>query len=857
MYKFLGTYNVIPSLPRSLENLREVAYNLLWTWNPETRELFRRLDRELWEDTNHNPVMVLGSVSQERLEEVAHDDGFRSHFERVYKSLQEYLKAKNWYSKNFSHSKNFNIVYFSAEFGLTECLQTYSGGLGVLAGDHLKASSDLGIPLIGVGLLYREGYFQQYLNSDGWQHERYELNDFNNLPMKLVLNEKNEPFTLSVRYYSKEVFFQVWKIDVGRVPLYLLDTNVPLNSEADQKITRALYGGNIETRIEQEIILGIGGIKTLRALGILPMVCHMNEGHSAFLALERMRVLIQEDGLSYKEAKEIGFYSNIFTTHTPVPAGIDVFSNEMIEKYLGKFYREELKISDKEFYSLGTIYKDKESSVFNMAHLAMNNAGYVNGVSKLHGSVSKKMWVSGYKDVPFNEIPIDYITNSVHLRSHISREMEDLFVQYIGENWVNNPVSESLWERIDKIPDEELWRTHERRRERLVAFVRRRLARQAKLRGESHAEVAAATEVLDPSALTIGFARRFATYKRATLIFKDVERLDAILNNKSHPVQFIFAGKAHPKDEEGKRLIQAIYQMTKEERFRRKIVFIENYDINVARYMVEGCDVWLNTPRRPLEASGTSGMKVIANGGLNFSILDGWWDEGFDPEVGWKIGNGEEYTDHDYQDEVEARQLYHILETQIGPLFYSRGEDLLPRGWITKVKNSMKKLGPFFNTHRMVQEYFEKFYLQAYEKRRELQKDKWKKAIELADWKDKVIQKWSQIKINKVLNGKSNKSIYVGEEFPVEAEINLGELTSDDVEVQLYFGPVEKQDNPESNSTVVMSPSDSKMTNGVIIYKGDIVTGHSGQQGFTIRIVPKNPMLTNPFDVGVVYWADI
>ena len=857
MFKFLGTYNVIPSLPRSLENLREVAYNLLWTWNPETRELFRRLDRELWEDTNHNPVMVLGSVSQERLEEVAHDDGFRSHFERVYKSLQEYLKAKNWYSKNFSHSKNFNIVYFSAEFGLTECLQTYSGGLGVLAGDHLKASSDLGIPLIGVGLLYREGYFQQYLNSDGWQHERYELNDFNNLPMKLVLNEKNEPFTLSVRYNSKEVFFQVWKIDVGRVPLYLLDTNVPLNSEADQKITRALYGGNIETRIEQEIILGIGGIKTLRALGILPMVCHMNEGHSAFLALERMRVLIQEDGLSYKEAKEIGFYSNIFTTHTPVPAGIDVFSNEMIEKYLGKFYREELKISDKEFYSLGTIYKDKESSVFNMAHLAMNNAGYVNGVSKLHGSVSKKMWVSGYKDVPFNEIPIDYITNGVHLRSHISREMEDLFVQYIGENWVNNPVSESLWERIDKIPDEELWRTHERRRERLVAFVRRRLARQAKLRGESHAEVAAATEVLDPSALTIGFARRFATYKRATLIFKDVERLDAILNNKSHPVQFIFAGKAHPKDEEGKRLIQAIYQMTKEERFRRKIVFIENYDINVARYMVEGCDVWLNTPRRPLEASGTSGMKVIANGGLNFSILDGWWDEGFDPEVGWKIGNGEEYTDHDYQDEVEARQLYHILETQIGPLFYSRGEDLLPRGWITKVKNSMKKLGPFFNTHRMVQEYFEKFYVQAYEKRRELQKDKWKKAIELADWKDKVIQKWSQIKINKVLNGKSNKSIYVGEEFPVEAEINLGELTSDDVEVQLYFGPVEKQDNPESNSTVVMSPSDSKITNGVIIYKGDIVTGHSGQQGFTIRIVPKNPMLTNLFDVGVVYWADI
>ncbi|HSP86858.1 MAG TPA: alpha-glucan family phosphorylase [Ignavibacteriaceae bacterium] len=855
MYKFLGTYNVIPSLPESLEHLREVAYNLMWTWNPDSRELFRRLDRELWEQTNHNSVMVLGNVSQERLENVSHDDGFKSHLDRVYKSLQDYLKAKTWYSKNFSHSKNFNIIYFSAEFGLTECLQTYSGGLGVLAGDHLKASSDLGIPLIGIGLLYREGYFQQYLNSDGWQLERYELNDFNNLPMKMVLDEKNHPFTLSVKYDSKEIFFQVWKIDVGRVPLYLLDTNVPQNSETDKKITRSLYGGNIETRIEQEIILGIGGIKTMRALNIQPMVCHMNEGHSAFMALERMRFLIQEEGLTYKEAKEIGFYTNIFTTHTPVPAGIDVFSNDLVEKYLGKFYREELKISDKEFYSLGTIYRDKESSVFNMAHLAMNTAGYVNGVSKLHGFVSKKMWVSGYKDVPFNEIPIEYITNGVHLRSHISREMEDLFVQYIGENWVNNPVSEQLWKRIDDIPDEELWRTHERRRERLVAFARKRLARQSKTRGESHAEIAVASQVLDPTALTIGFARRFATYKRATLILKDVERLADILNNKSQPVQFIIAGKAHPKDEEGKRLIQEIYQIAKEDRFRRRIVFIENYDINVARYMVEGCDVWLNTPRRPLEASGTSGMKVIANGGLNFSILDGWWDEGFDPEVGWKIGNGEEYSDHDYQDEVESRQLYHILESQIVPLFYTRGENLLPRGWINKVKNSMKKLGPYFNTHRMVQEYYEKFYTLAYEKRKELEEDKWKKAIELADWKDKLKQKWSRIKVEKVLNGKKTRSIYVGEEFPVEAEINLGELSPEDVEVQLYSGPVEKQDDPEFSSTVVMVVNKTS-ENGITNYRGNIITKHTGQQGFTIRIVPKNPMLISPFEVGIVYWAD-
>ena len=587
MYKFLGTYNVIPSLPKNLERLRGIVYNLHWTWNPNSRELFRRLDRELWEETNHNPVMVLGSISQERLEEISHDDGFIAHLDRVHNSLKEYLGAKTWYSKNFNYPKDFNILYFSAEFGLTECLQTYSGGLGILAGDHLKASSDLGIPVIGVGLLYREGYFQQYLNSEGWQHERYELNDFNNLPMKLVMNVKNEPYTLSVKYDNKEVFFQVWKIDVGRVPLYLLDTNVPQNSEADQKITRALYGGNIETRIEQEIILGIGGIKTMRSLNINPMVCQMNEGHSAFMALERMRYLIQEEGLRYKEAKEIGYYSNIFTTHTPVPAGIDVFPNELIEKYLGSFYKHELQINDKEFYALGTINRDKESSVFNMAHLAMNTAGYVNGVSKLHGTVSKKMWVSGYRDVPFNEIPINYITNGVHLRSHISREIEDLLVRYIGENWADNSASEELWERVDKIPDEELWRTHERRRERLVAFARRRLARQIKNRGGSQSEITMASEVLDPNALTIGFARRFASYKRATLIFRDVERLADILNNKSQPVQFIIAGKAHPKDEDGKRLIQELFQITKEERFRRKIVFIENYDMNVARYMVD------------------------------------------------------------------------------------------------------------------------------------------------------------------------------------------------------------------------------------------------------------------------------
>jgi starch phosphorylase len=855
MHKFLGTYNVVPSLPENLEKLREVAYNLHWTWHSDSRELFRRLDRELWEDTTHNPVMILGNVSQERLEEVSHDDGFIAHLERVYNKLSEYLNEKTWYQKNYNFSPSFNIIYFSAEFGLTECLQTYSGGLGVLAGDHLKASSDLGIPLVGMGLLYKEGYFQQYLNSDGWQLERYELNDFDNLPMILVRNDKNEPLTLSVSFANREVFFQVWKIQIGRIPLYLLDTNIFMNSEEDRVITKTLYGGNVETRIEQEIILGIGGIRTLHALGIKPMVCHMNEGHSAFLSLERIRYLIQNDGLSFTEAKEIGYSTNIFTTHTPVPAGIDVFANELVEKYLGNYYRNELKISDKDFYSLGTIYRDKESSVFNMAHLAMNTAGNINGVSKLHGKVSKKMWVSGFRDVPFNEIPIGSITNGVHIRSHISKEMEELLVQYIGEKWLENPASPSLWQRIDKIPDEELWRTHERRRERLVAFARRRLIKQIKSRGGSQTELTTAAEVLDPTALTIGFARRFATYKRATLLFRNLERLNQIISNRSHSVQFIIAGKAHPKDEEGKKLIQDICEIAKEEAFRRKIVFIENYDMNVAHYLVEGCDVWLNTPRRPLEASGTSGMKVIANGGLNFSVLDGWWDEGFDPEVGWKIGNGEEYTDPDYQDELESRLLYNTLETQIIPLFYSRGEDGLPREWIQKVKQSMKKLGPYFNTHRMVQQYFENYYKAALEKRQLFSERKWSNAKELAGWKENTRKNWNSIRLVNLVTPDNSKPIFVGQEVPITAEISLGELTPQDVEVQVYYGPLDQQDNPEYNETIILKSESRKSKESNYKFTGSITTRKSGQQGFTIRVLPKHPLLLNPFELGLIYWA--
>ena len=589
--------------------------------------------------------------------------------------------------------------------------------------------------------------------------------------------------------------------------------------------------------------------------GIDPVVCHMNEGHSAFLSLERIRTLINDESLTFDEAKEVGYYSNIFTTHTPVSAGIDIFDNHMVEKYFGNYYRYELKISDKEFYQLGTINKDLPPTNFNMAHLAMNTAGYVNGVSKLHGEVSKKMWVSGFKGVPFDEIPIDYVTNGVHTRSHLSTDMEELLYRYLGEKFINKPEDQGIWDRIEKIPDVELWRTHERRRERLVAFARSRLKKQVLARGGSQYEIAAASEVLDPMALTIGFARRFATYKRATLIFTDLERLSNILNNPIHPVQIIIAGKAHPKDEEGKKLIQEIVQIAKEERFRKKIVFLENYDMNVARYMVEGCDIWLNNPRRPLEASGTSGMKVIANGGINFSVLDGWWDEGYSPELGWKIGNGEEYLDLDYQNEVESRQLYDSLETEIVPLFYNKSNDNLPRQWVAKMKLSMKTLGPVFNSNRMAEQYFMKYYYQSFISRKSLTKENYSQAKSLTEWKKKIKKNWSQVKFQSIIHDNSSTEVKVGTEFTVKADVCLGDLTPDDIEVQVYYGSVDKQYLAHSNLFVNMQCDTKASKNGVYKYNGAIICQNSGQFGYTARILPKHPLLRNSFDLGLIHWA--
>ncbi len=854
MINYIGNFNVIPSLPEKLEPLREIAYNVYWAWNQDAQELFWRLDRDLWESTNHNPVMMLGQINQEKLNTIAEDDGFVSHMNRVFLQLNIYMQDSTWYKKKYGAADVPFIAYFSAEFGLTECLQIYSGGLGVLAGDHLKSASDLGIPLVGLGLCYKEGYFQQYLNAEGWQQEQYQLSDFHNLPMTLVQTEDDSTLKISLDFPDRQVYFQVWKIQVGRVPLYLLDTNVPENSEADKTITQSLYGGDKETRIQQEIILGIGGIRVLHALNIKPLVCHMNEGHSAFLALERIRILIQK-GLSFEQAKDIGFFSNIFTTHTPVPAGIDVFGNDLVEKYFNKYYKNELKITDKQFYDLGTILKDKPATNFNMAHLAMNMAGMVNGVSKLHGEVSKKMWTSGFPNIPFDEIPIEYVTNGIHTRSHLSTEMAALLERYLGDEFTVGLADKSVWEAVDEIPDEELWITHERRRARLVAFARRRLKKQLIARGASSIEIDAAKEVLNPSALTIGFARRFATYKRANLILRDIERLSLILSTPDRPVQFIIAGKAHPQDEAGKKLIQEIVATSKDVHFRKKIVFLENYDMNIARYMVEGCDVWLNNPRRPLEASGTSGMKIIANGGLNFSVLDGWWDEAYHHELGWKIGNGEEYENLEYQDEVESRLIYETLEKEIITTFYDRGEDKLPRKWIKMMKESIKNLGPVFNTSRMVGQYTENYYMKALERRKFILQNDWEEAKKFTKWKQKVTKNWKGIKFVSVSEENTKSEIKVDSTYKLVSEIDLGKLSPEDVEVQIYYGKVDDRFLTNVNNYVVMDFIKTNTELNIHTFEGKIKCNKTGQFGYTLRILPKHGLLHNQFELNLIHWA--
>jgi starch phosphorylase len=740
------------------------------------------------------------------------------------------------------------------EFGLTECLQNYSGGLGVLSGDHLKSASDLGLPLVGVGLLYQEGYFHQYLNADGYQQESYPINDYGNMPVTLQRDSDGEPLKISVPMPGRELHAVIWKAQVGRVPLFLLDTNIPDNkAEEDRNLTDRLYGGDRRTRIRQEILMGIGGIRALDALGMRPSICHINEGHSAFLALERIRQMMSEHDLTFQQAKEISSLSNIFTTHTPVPAGLERFGFDLMDEHFSDYWKS-LGLGRDEFLDLGR--EDMGSyQLFSMAVLALNLSSGANGVAKLHGVVSRNLWQWMFPGVPAHEVPVDSVTNGIHVQTWISREMGMLLDRYLDPSWRDEESRLEIWAKMDSVPDAELWRTHERRRERLVAFTRERLRHQLENRGAAQREIEAADEVLNPDALTIGFARRFATYKRATLLFKDLERLKRILNNPDRPVQIIFAGKAHPHDAGGKALIREIVNIARQEDLRQKIVFLENYDMNIARNLVQGVDVWLNTPQRPKEASGTSGMKVIYNGGLNCSVLDGWWAEGYNPDVGWAIGSGEEYPEQqlEHQDYIESEALYNILEQDIIPTFYNRGRDGLPREWIAKMKNAMRTLGPYFTTRRMVQEYAERFYMPNYNHVLETTTPNLDNGLAYAAWHNKVGSSWKQVQIRNVTV--AGKQVKVGTDVEVEAEVSLGPLTPDDVRVQLYYGSLNTRGEIGMVGDVLDMQPSGKNGKGEYTFTARVTYNTSGERGLSVRVVPYHEYLRTPFIRGLITWA--
>lgn len=849
----VSKFTVVPRLPERLKALSDIAHNLWWCWNHDAIDLFHRLDRDLWTELNQNPCAMLGRMSQLRLEDLAEDDSFLAHMDRVAASLKSYMTTNTWKERNPEAPENFCVAYMSAEFGLHESLRIYSGGLGILAGDHLKAASDLGLPLVGIGLLYRGGYFSQYLSSDGWQQETYPHNDFYNIAISHERDASGAALTIQVPYPEGMVTAYVWRCQVGRVPLYLLDCDHPDNPPAAKAITAQLYGGDRETRVRQEIMLGMGGVFTMHALGIQPTTYHMNEGHAAFMALQRIKDLVKDEGLKFEEAIETVKANSFFTTHTPVPAGNDMFDAALVERYFGNYCRE-VGIPFERLLQLGRQNPSDAHEPFCMTVLALRLSAGANGVSKLHGEVARNMWNLTWKGVPESEVPITSITNGIHSRSVISRDLSDLYDRYLGPGWVNSPDDHSIWQRIDDVPDTELWRTHERRRERLVNFARRRLVKQHENRGATDAELKICREALNPDVLTIGFARRFATYKRATLILRDPERLERILTNPGRPVQFIIAGKAHPQDAAGKQLIRELYQVGRDPDLQRYFIFLEDYDINVARYMVQGVDCWLNTPRRPMEASGTSGMKASANGALNISIPDGWWCEAehLGPN-GWSIGRGENYESLEEQDRVESEMLYELLEKEVVPTFYERGSDDLPREWIRRMKSAIRTIGPVFNTYRMVQEYTDRCYIPSGIRRNALRADKRARACALAAWKQRVHALWPQVSIVHVESGPS-ENLPVGTNLSVAADLHLGELTSADVTVEVYFGKLDADGQIVDGISAEMASAPG-VKNGLSRFEGSIRCDRTGQLGFTVRVIPNHDDLAQKHETTLITWA--
>ncbi|MCK5841899.1 MAG: alpha-glucan family phosphorylase [Candidatus Sabulitectum sp.] len=841
-------YRVIPKVPEKLEDLKKIAENTWWSWNKKAVELFRSMDQDLWERTHHNPTLLLGRISQNKLHELSEDQVFLSALNEVSSRMNEYLSRSTWFSKHHTDSVKPGevIAYFSAEFGLHESLPIYSGGLGVLAGDTLKSTSDLGLPVVGISILYRQGYFNQYLNSDGWQQESYSVNDYSNMPVERVRDAKGNAVTIMVPMGDERVLAAVWEIKVGRVKLFLLDTNLLENTPENREITGQLYGGDKEMRIRQEILLGAGGIMALRAMGLVPVVRHINEGHSGFLIVEMMAHYI-ETGLSFAEAREMVTAGNVFTTHTPVPAGNEEFHHDLVLRYL-RPYLDRVGLNNKSFLKFGS---QPSSQNFSMTVFALNFSRKANGVSRLHGEVSRNIWRNVWPRLPESEIPVGHVTNGVHENTWVSGEIRRLLQRYIGSTSPKTPGDENFWKKIARIPDSELWIAHERLRARLVGYARKKWADQLEsmgIRGLPQQNM----PVLNPDVLTIGFARRFATYKRASLLLSDLDRLTDLLNNTSRPIQVIFAGKAHPHDNGGKDLIREVFHASLSKDLYGKLIYLSDYNMDMARHMVHGVDIWLNTPRIPMEASGTSGMKAAMNGIPHCSVLDGWWAEGYRPDRGWAIGNGETYEDSALQDRIEAKALYDLLENMIAPLFYDRGNGGIPTGWTAMMKQSMYMALSEFNTNRMVAQYTDNYYMPALDFSRSLGLNHMEGAKELANWKEAVREKWHGITIDSVDPQETDKTLTVGDTIKITARLRAPGLSADDLSVETQFGEASGDNWLSGRTSTVLKYI--REENGLLIFTGSISCSEAGRFGFTVRVLPAHPKYGRVVEPGLVHW---
>jgi len=833
--KYLQPFQVFPTIPESLSFLDVLSRNLWWSWQHDAKELFRRIDPKLWRDSGRNPIVFSTMVPKERLEALSKDEGFLVHQKRVKEHFETALLPKQTLSDSPA-GPGGNIAYFSMEFGIHECLPLFAGGLGILAGDHLKAASDLMLPLTGVSLLYRQGYFRQFLNQDGMQQEEYPEVDLYTFPVERALDLSGKELFINISGPNGGIRAQVWKLMVGRASLFLIDTNLPDNPPEIREITANLYPANQYKRLAQEVVLGIGGMRALSAMGIFPSVIHMNEGHCAFAGIERLSQLISKLNIDLKAALEIAPRSTVFTTHTPVIAGHDVFPAEIVKPYIEPL-KHALGADEKEILSWGQpAWKDSDGQ-FSMFVLGLRMAQHRNGVSRLHGSVARKMWAHVWPERPVDEIPITHITNGAHVPSWISYDVSILLDRYLGPGWNRHPWNPVIMNRIDDIYNEDLWRVHELNRSRLIRTCRELMVKQYEKRNAPKSMMGDIESVLDQDALTIVFARRFATYKRSHLLFMDPGRLEEILTSKTNPVQIIFAGKAHPKDQEGKDLIQKVVQFAQKPDIRHRLIFLEDYDINIARILVQGADVWLNTPRRPFEACGTSGMKAAINGALNISILDGWWCEGFSEERGWRIGNGEEYFDNEYQDNVESQALYNLLTDDVIPCFYDRKNGDSPQKWLYKMKESMKMAMKNFCSHVMVSNYNNMFYNPSAKRLQDLLSDNAAEAKALAMQRDRLRALWKFIKLETPVR-KQTGPFRAGDTFNVSAEVYLGELKPEELEIQLYFGRMKSVDSVTDGKAETMKVHEH-LGDGRYLYECDIICDNSGRFGFTARAIPK------------------